>query len=235
MFSASTLPLALLATLSTVTASSFNSPHGGHAIRRAPSHHWSRSNLPGRVNSSRPRMARRGSSDEPSTLSEGSLTAAEGCTQWYHVAAGDSCYSAIATVTGGLALEDFYSMNPQINEDCFNLWAGFDYCVARTTTSSSSSATSSKAVANNAVVHAVQTTSSQTTTTAAASSTASAEDDDEDCDADDEEYASTSAPVRAAVAQTTTAAPATSTDGRLGLVLQVFGRRRVGFLVQGCR
>lgn len=134
MFPASTLPLALLATLSTVTASSFNSPHGnGHAIRRAPSHHWSRSNLPGGrgANSARPRMARRGSSDEPSTLSEGSLTAAEGCVQWYHVNAGDSCYSAIATVDGGLALDSFYTMNPQINEDCFNLWAGFDYCVSR--------------------------------------------------------------------------------------------------------
>lgn len=87
--------------------------------------------MPGRVNSSRPRMARRGSSDEPSTLSEGSFTAAEGCTQWYHVSAGDSCYSAIATVAGGLPLDEFYAMNPQINEDCFNLWAGFDYCVAR--------------------------------------------------------------------------------------------------------
>lgn len=67
----------------------------------------------------------------PATLSEGSLTAAEGCTAWYNVNSGDSCYSAIATVEGGLSLEDFYAMNPQVDGDCFNLWTGYDYCVSR--------------------------------------------------------------------------------------------------------
>lgn len=131
MLSATALPLALLASLTTVSAGGFGAAHQHGAVRRAPSHHWTRSNLPGRANTSRPRMARRGSSEEPSTLSKGALTAAEGCTKWYHVSGGDSCYKAISTVDGQLSLEDFYAMNPQVNSDCFNLWAGFDYCVAR--------------------------------------------------------------------------------------------------------
>lgn len=125
-----TLALASLATLSTVSAFQ---PHHNNAIKRSPpshSHHWSRSQLPGTA-SRAARFARRGNSDEPSTLSEGSLTAAEGCTQWFHVGAGDSCYSALATVSPYPGLEAFYEMNPQVNSDCFNLWAGFDYCVAR--------------------------------------------------------------------------------------------------------
>lgn len=75
------------------------------------------------------RLARR--AGEPASLSTGSLTAAEGCVQWYNVKTGDSCYSAIATVEGGLSLEDFYAMNPQVDNDCFNLWKGYDYCVSR--------------------------------------------------------------------------------------------------------
>lgn len=93
-------------------------------------HHWSRNQLPGGSARASRRSQRRATST-PSTLSEGSLTAEEGCSKWYHVAAGDSCYSVIAAANPSLSLDGFYQLNPQVNEDCYNLWAGYDYCVDR--------------------------------------------------------------------------------------------------------
>ncbi|KAF7131457.1 hypothetical protein CNMCM5793_004682 [Aspergillus hiratsukae] len=49
------------------------------------------------------------------------------CAQWYNVSAGDYC--SMITVKYGITLNDFYFLNPEIDANCTNLWAGQSYCV----------------------------------------------------------------------------------------------------------
>ncbi|KAF8193652.1 hypothetical protein BJ912DRAFT_959969 [Pholiota molesta] len=50
------------------------------------------------------------------------------CGLWYQAVAGDTC-PQIAT-NFQITNETFYDLNPSLDEDCDNLLAGFDYCVA---------------------------------------------------------------------------------------------------------
>ena len=95
---------------------------------------------------------------DPSTLSSGSLTTAEGCTKFRNMIVGEYCI--LVASDEGITLAEFCewtsfsgdsntrltsclrpsdAMNPQIDSDCMNLYAGKDYCVARTSAFYSSS------------------------------------------------------------------------------------------------
>ena len=189
----STLPLALLA-LAPLAASK---PFTGHVPHPAPgprdlaaargfSRHVRHS--PGTLRSLRRRA------NAPTNLAEGSLSAAEGCAAWVRPVSGDSCYSLIAEV--GLDLDAFRALNEQIDDECHNLWAGYDYCIKKTTSSSGKAAASSttttsvKAKATASVAKAVHVKVASTTTSAPAASATASDDEDEDdeegeCEADD--------------------------------------------------
>lgn len=77
-----------------------------------------------------PRNRRRDAN--PVNLSPGSLTAAEGCTNFHVVASGENCYGVAEQF--GISLETFNSMNPEVDSGCLNLNAGYAYCVAQTST-----------------------------------------------------------------------------------------------------
>ncbi|KAM0746839.1 hypothetical protein T439DRAFT_360131 [Meredithblackwellia eburnea MCA 4105] len=159
---------------------------------------------------------------DPSTLSTGSLTTAEGCTQFYNVPSGSYCI--LVADKFGITLDEFYAMNPQVDGECLNLWAGYDYCVARTSSSSSAAPTTTSSpppVTSSSIVTKVaavaQTTSSATspkavvhaaakaTSSPTPTSTVQDDDDEGDCDAEEEETST-------AVAAAPTATPSSSGD-----------------------
>lgn len=65
---------------------------------------------------------------DPANLSKGSLTTAGGCTAFYTVPVGDWCFKVAADK--GITLDEFYALNTQVDRECSNLWAGYEYCVA---------------------------------------------------------------------------------------------------------
>lgn len=141
MLSAVALPVALAALAS--SASAHYSPSGHHAnVARA--HHAHRSFFPTRpaLQARKSRHARRAA--DPDALMPGSLSTAEGCTDFYHVASGDWCYKIVDKYSD-LTLETFYELNPELDSECHNLWAGYDVCVSRTQGASSSSGASTAA------------------------------------------------------------------------------------------
>ncbi|KAI1840788.1 hypothetical protein JX266_012995 [Neoarthrinium moseri] len=50
------------------------------------------------------------------------------CAEWYYVQSGDYCASI--SLKFSISLSDFYFMNPQVDENCSNLWANTSYCIA---------------------------------------------------------------------------------------------------------
>jgi len=52
----------------------------------------------------------------------------DSCSQFYTPVGGDNCYKVSAA--HGLTLEQFYSLNPEIDNSCSNLRVGTQYCVA---------------------------------------------------------------------------------------------------------
>ncbi|KZV65858.1 carbohydrate-binding module family 50 protein [Peniophora sp. CONT] len=48
------------------------------------------------------------------------------CGGWYEAVAGDTCPQVGHLITN----DTFYELNPLVNEDCSNLLAGFEYCIA---------------------------------------------------------------------------------------------------------
>lgn len=51
----------------------------------------------------------------------------ENCTKYHVVVEGDGCYDI--SVAYDISLSDFYSWNPDIGTDCYNLWLGYGVCV----------------------------------------------------------------------------------------------------------
>lgn len=49
------------------------------------------------------------------------------CNKWHVVEDGDGCW-AIANKYG-IALDDFYTLNPGVGSDCLSLWRGYAVCV----------------------------------------------------------------------------------------------------------
>ncbi|KAJ7826387.1 hypothetical protein B0H14DRAFT_2453139 [Mycena olivaceomarginata] len=49
------------------------------------------------------------------------------CSGWYLVRLNDICHRIL--MRHGITLIDFQTLNPQVNDDCSNLWAGLAYCV----------------------------------------------------------------------------------------------------------
>ncbi|GAA5857692.1 hypothetical protein JCM1840_000869 [Sporobolomyces johnsonii] len=169
MLTAAALPLAILASASSVAA--FHNPAAHNHVARSPrSHHSNRSFFPARdVLQKRSRRARRAA--DPSSLMPGSLTSAEGCTEFYHVNSGDYCYVVVDKYKG-LTLDEFYRLNPEIDGECHNLWAGYDVCVSSTakaaaSTSSSAKESASSSGSSDADAEAAKLTITSTTTSAA--------------------------------------------------------------------
>ncbi|KAK1752213.1 carbohydrate-binding module family 50 protein [Echria macrotheca] len=50
------------------------------------------------------------------------------CGKWYTIQAGDYCEAV--SIRQGIALQDFYYLNPSIDTGCTNLWLDTAYCVA---------------------------------------------------------------------------------------------------------
>ncbi|KAJ7864455.1 hypothetical protein B0H14DRAFT_3443508 [Mycena olivaceomarginata] len=50
------------------------------------------------------------------------------CGGWYFVEKGDFCTQV--ALNNSVTLEDFLTMNPELNSECTNLWANYWYCVA---------------------------------------------------------------------------------------------------------
>lgn len=188
-----TLSLAILA-LPFVSAFSGHVPHPFPAHRRAA-------------------IRRRAEAAQAaSNLAPGSLSAAEGCKAFARPVSGDSCYSLIADV--GIELDAFRALNPQIDGECHNLWAGYDYCVSRKTaelewsskpssvvrtSARSSTRTHSTQASTSAHTHKPKSdkilvgtstssasTTTTTTTSAAPTATASVAEEEEEEDDDDD-------------------------------------------------
>ncbi|GAA5910441.1 hypothetical protein JCM6882_007357 [Rhodosporidiobolus microsporus] len=166
-----TLPLALTAVAALAgTASAHYSPSGhghGHVAR---SHHSNRGFFPARpalnaLHRKRSARARRG---EPESLMPGTLTSSEGCTQFAHVESGDWCIKVVDAIEG-MTLDKFYEMNPQIDGECHNLWAGYDVCVSTTAKAEAAKLTTSEAATSTEAKKT--TTAAPTTTTEAAQTT----------------------------------------------------------------
>ncbi|KAK4442800.1 hypothetical protein QBC34DRAFT_312355 [Podospora aff. communis PSN243] len=49
------------------------------------------------------------------------------CAQWYSVHEGDTCQKI--SITFGITLDDLLFLNPQLNQNCTNLWLNTSYCV----------------------------------------------------------------------------------------------------------
>ncbi|GAA5862926.1 hypothetical protein JCM8547_003623 [Rhodosporidiobolus lusitaniae] len=166
MFTATALPLALAATLASSVSAHYQPPSmHGHVAR---SHHSHRSFFPAAAQLKRraSRHARRAA--DPEDLMPGSLTTAEGCTDFYHVTKGEWCLKVVDQYPD-LSLERFYTLNPEIDAECKNLWASYSVCVADTTTSSSSAPSTSAAAA--AAKLDVATSATTTTSSKAAATT----------------------------------------------------------------
>jgi hypothetical protein len=79
-------------------------------------------------------------SGPPSNVASGTIIA--GCTQYYTVVSGDSCFTVETQFS--LTFAQFVAMNPEIDSQCTNLDLGEAYCVASsnsTSTGSSSNVT----------------------------------------------------------------------------------------------
>ncbi|KAJ7488143.1 hypothetical protein FB451DRAFT_1226557 [Mycena latifolia] len=50
------------------------------------------------------------------------------CGGWYFVQPGDFCTKV--ALNNSVTLDDFVTLNPELNSDCTNLWANYWYCVA---------------------------------------------------------------------------------------------------------
>ncbi|KAJ6533673.1 hypothetical protein B0H19DRAFT_1383637 [Mycena capillaripes] len=50
------------------------------------------------------------------------------CGAWYFVNKGDFCTKV--ALNNSVTLDDFVTLNPELNPECTNLWAGYWYCVA---------------------------------------------------------------------------------------------------------
>ncbi|GAA5820766.1 hypothetical protein JCM11251_003149 [Rhodosporidiobolus azoricus] len=170
MLTAHTLPLALAALASASTAAAHLSPSHGHAHAHlaARSHHSNRAFFPARPalnsltrNRKRSARVRRG---EPESLMPGTLTSSEGCTQYAHVETGDWCIKVVDAIEG-MTLDRFYEINPQIDQDCQNLWAGYDVCVSTTAKANAAKLTTSEAAPATTVAEKTTTAAPVTTTT----------------------------------------------------------------------
>ncbi|KAF3196306.1 hypothetical protein TWF106_005015 [Orbilia oligospora] len=49
------------------------------------------------------------------------------CGRYYEVVLGDNCNLVVQR--NGISMEDFIFLNPMINSNCTNLWAGYNYCI----------------------------------------------------------------------------------------------------------
>ncbi|KAK6345771.1 hypothetical protein TWF718_007677 [Orbilia javanica] len=49
------------------------------------------------------------------------------CGRYYQVSLGDNCNLVVQR--NGISMEDFIFLNPMINSNCTNLWAGYNYCI----------------------------------------------------------------------------------------------------------
>jgi LysM repeat protein len=49
------------------------------------------------------------------------------CGKWYSVKKGDTCASISVAFT--ITLDDFYFLNPNVDNKCSNLWLNTSYCV----------------------------------------------------------------------------------------------------------
>lgn len=49
------------------------------------------------------------------------------CQKWHTVVSGDTCYDISAAA--GIALSEFYRMNPGVGSDCSALWLGYAVCI----------------------------------------------------------------------------------------------------------
>ncbi|GAA5967574.1 hypothetical protein JCM11641_005701 [Rhodosporidiobolus odoratus] len=223
MLTSTTLPLALAATLASSAAAHYVPAPHGHIGRSHLSH---RSFVPARaaLEKRKSRHARRGA--DPESAMPGTLLSSEGCTKFAHVTSGDWCSTVIGHYDG-LTLDEFYSMNEQIDKDCQNLWAGYDVCVSRTAKAASTSGSSETKPAEAAKLtrEAIASTpaasiSSSTThrihkahKTSSASSSASSSSSSSEAPATSSAQA-VKAPVKVAAVQTTTsyttAAPTSS-------------------------
>lgn len=101
-----------LAALIVIAEAVFGAGHNIHRVKRA----WAGSKITARAG-------------EPANIAKGSLTIAQGCTQYYNVKKGEYCY--IVAEKFGLSLEDFYGYNGQIDDKCSNLYADQAYCVSQ--------------------------------------------------------------------------------------------------------
>lgn len=63
---------------------------------------------------------------EPSNIAPETFTPSDGCTSYYTPIPGDDCLSVVANTS--LTLDQFYCLNPDINQECFNLFTGMAYC-----------------------------------------------------------------------------------------------------------
>ena len=53
------------------------------------------------------------------------------CNKYHQIVAGDGCYDIAATYS--IPLNDFYSWNPAVGNDCSSLWSGYYVCVGTST------------------------------------------------------------------------------------------------------
>ncbi|KAL5316128.1 hypothetical protein ACEPPN_017006 [Leptodophora sp. 'Broadleaf-Isolate-01'] len=60
------------------------------------------------------------------------------CQKFHLATSGDTC-GGIVSKYGGFTLQQFYSWNPAVGNDCSGLWLGYYYCVAVTGTPTSTS------------------------------------------------------------------------------------------------
>ncbi|KZV96691.1 hypothetical protein EXIGLDRAFT_747489 [Exidia glandulosa HHB12029] len=49
------------------------------------------------------------------------------CGQWAFAGNGTNCYQLL--LNSGVTFDEFRILNPEIDENCFNLWAGYWYCI----------------------------------------------------------------------------------------------------------
>ncbi|KAI6755997.1 hypothetical protein HG530_011733 [Fusarium avenaceum] len=65
-----------------------------------------------------------GSGKAPTPLQPGII---DGCNKWHYVDDGDGCYSIAQKYL--IELDDFYSWNPKVGDDCAGLWLHYNVCV----------------------------------------------------------------------------------------------------------
>ncbi|KAI0714387.1 hypothetical protein C8T65DRAFT_644159 [Cerioporus squamosus] len=73
----------------------------------------------------------------------GTITPSQGCTAYYTVMSGDSCPAIEAQF--GITFAQIQTWNPEINNDCSNIIAGVQYCVAGPSSGTTTSTTATAA------------------------------------------------------------------------------------------